>query len=216
MDRQTIELIMQELGNFIGNEVSIAISDLTQYIYYRPGSQINLNIQTGDPIEENSLAAKALQTGQRVSEYKDNSLFGIPYYGVSTPLHGENGLQGAITVIFHRKPIEFPTPFLTVKAANRWLPVPLDHIVFVEAQNRKTIVHSINGAGIHKYNLSELELSLPSDRFVRCHRSFIVNIRYIEEIHPDSHSTFLLAMKGRKRVPVSQNFASDFRKLLNF
>ena len=52
--------------------------------------------------------------------------------------------------------------------------------------------------------------------FIRCHRSFIVNVHHIKEIFPDTHSTFVLAMANGEKISVSQSYASYFRKLLGF
>ena len=40
--------------------------------------------------------------------------------------------------------------------------------------------------GYHRLNLSDLELFLAPDSFIRCHRSYIVNIDFIDEIQPES------------------------------
>ena len=68
----------------------------------------------------------------------------------------------------------------------------------------------------HKNTLQEFEYLLPRESFVRCHRSFIVNVHHIKEIYPDTHSTFVLAMDDGTRIPVSQSYSSYFRKLLGF
>ena len=48
--------------------------------------------------------------------------------------------------------------------------------------------------GTHKYSLQEFEYLLPKDSFIRCHRSFIVNVNHMKAIYPDTHSTFVLSM----------------------
>ena len=37
-------------------------------------------------------------------------------------------------------------------------------------------------SGTHKNTLQEFEFLLPKDSFIRCHRSFIVNVNHIKEI----------------------------------
>lgn len=106
--------------------------------------------------------------------------------------------------------------FLTAKTDDCWLPIRFEDITYLEARNRKTYVHAAAQNSTHRLNLSELATTLPKDIFVRCHRSYIVNLNHIKEIHPNSHSTFLLIMKGNAKIPVSQSFSSHFRKLLNF
>ena len=75
---------------------------------------------------------------------------------------------------------------------------------------------TLDKEGFHRLNLSDLELFLSNESFIRCHRSYIVNIDFIDEIQPDSHSTFLLIMRDGTRIPVSQRYASYFRRSLGF
>lgn len=88
--------------------------------------------------------------------------------------------------------------------------------MYLEAKDKKTYVNSEELTGTHKYSLQEFEYLLPKDSFIRCHRSFIVNVNHIKAIYPDTHSTFVLSMDNGERVPVSQSYASYFRKLLGF
>jgi len=207
---------MNGLNELFPDETSIAISNLHTFIYYHHSTEVDLKIQPGDIVHENTVTFKALQQKQRIAEIRNNHLFKVPYYAISMPIINDGIVLGAITSILPREPLLFSTRFLTVKTTNSWVPVSFENITFLEARNRKTYVHSTVGNSTHRMNLSELEASLPNDTFVRCHRSYIVNLNHIQEIHPDSHSTFLLIMKGKARIPISQSFASHFRKLLNF
>jgi len=83
-------------------------------------------------------------------------------------------------------------------------------------RGRKTHVEANGVSGSHRKSLQDFEFVLPHDLFVRCHRSFIVNVHHIQEVYPDTHSTFLLLMDDGTKIPVSQSYASYFRKLLDF
>lgn len=106
--------------------------------------------------------------------------------------------------------------WLTVKAIDRWIPIHYKNVIFMEAQHRKTYIVSGEHRGTHRNNLTELEKSLPRDMFFRCHRSYIINVHQVKEIHPDSHSTFILIMADQSRVPVSQNYTSEIRSRFGF
>ncbi|WP_081833488.1 LytTR family DNA-binding domain-containing protein [Geomicrobium sp. JCM 19055] len=99
---------------------------------------------------------------------------------------------------------------------NCWYPVPHDDITVIEANSRRTWVHTRSRVGTNKFNLSQLEAILPHDTFYRCHRSYLINILQIKEIQPESHSTFTLIMNDDTVVPVSQSYASHFREMLAF
>lgn len=215
MDPFTVSSIMRVMGE-IPKKASILISDEKRFIYYEPSKHVDLKIKPGDTIKPNSLTYKAMAVRKKVAEKKDSDVFGVPYFGVSVPILDSDSARGCVTAIMPREPLQFATPFLTVRTTDRWLPIDFKDIIYMEAQNRKTLVKSTHAAGHHKYNLSELEFFLPDDTFIRCHRSYIINIHHVAEIHPDSHSTFLLIMKDGSKIPVSQTYASQFRKTLCF
>ena len=67
--------------------MSIAVSDTEKYIYYRPSKRIDLKITPGDLCKEETLAYKALQGRQKVSEFINREVFGVPYHGMAVPFH---------------------------------------------------------------------------------------------------------------------------------
>ncbi|AGT33230.2 LytR family transcriptional regulator [Geobacillus genomosp. 3] len=215
MDSLLVSAIRQVVNEWFPVEASLVISDDRRYIYYQPSRQIDLKIRPGDEIKPDSVTYKALVIRRKIEEQKDSRVFGVPYFGVSVPILEDGVPKGCVTAVWPKKPL-LATSYLTIRTMDRWVPVPFDAVVYLEAQNRKTFVKSMHVGGHHKYNLTELEFSLPADRFIRCHRSYIVNVEYIAEIQPDSHSTFLLVMKDGSKVPVSQTYASHFRRRLGF
>ncbi|SDH98566.1 transcriptional regulator, LytTR family [Alteribacillus persepolensis] len=212
----SVSALMEGFEELFPKETSFAVADSKRFIYYKPSSKIDLQIKPGDEIKEDTVTYKALSVQQKISEHIHSKVFGIPYYGTSVPILNNGNPQGCITAILSTEQLRFLADYLTVRIGECWKPVPHKEIMFLEAQNRKTWVQSERGTGTNKFKLSELEYILPNDLFFRCHRSYIININYIAEIQPDSHSTFLLIMKDKSKVPVSQTYAKHFRKLLAF
>ncbi|PZE19359.1 LytTR family DNA-binding domain-containing protein [Paenibacillus xerothermodurans] len=206
--------IFDAIGKLFSDETSIAVADTKEYIYYRPSKRIDLKIQPGDPIKEGTITHKALVGGQKIAEFIERDLFGMPYYGMAVPLIQDGELEGCVSAIFptltHGKTV------VTVKHNDGWVPVPFPDIMYLEASDRKTHVVSDKLTGTHKYTLNEFDFLLPKDYFVRCHRSFIVNVNFIQEIYPDTNSTLVLIMKNQTKISVSQSYTSYFRKLLAF
>ncbi|WP_082234506.1 LytTR family DNA-binding domain-containing protein [Halobacillus massiliensis] len=216
MNNISVSAMIESFKELFPKEASIAVSDERQFIYYKPSRQVDLKIKPGDKINENTVTFEALTGKKKTSKHMNAQVFGTPYFGTSVPTIDADGHIGCVTAILPSKQQRFLSTFLTLLMENHWLPVPYREIMYLEARNRKTWVQSERGMGTHKYSLSELELYLPDDGFLRCHRSYIVNVNYIEEIQPDSHSTFLLIMKDGSKIPVSQTYASLFRKILSF
>ncbi|MGM0779051.1 MAG: LytTR family DNA-binding domain-containing protein [Bacillota bacterium] len=210
----TVVSLLDVIGELFSDEISIAVSNTSEYIYYRPSKRIDLKIRPGDMVKEGTIAYKALGTQQRVSEFIDRDVFGVPYHGMAVPFLHEGKLEGCVTAIFPA--LTDGKSVVTMKTNDGWIPIPFSEVVCLEAKDKKTYVHTGGHSGTHKYSLQDFEYSLPKDSFIRCHRSFIVNVNHIKEIFPDTHSTFLLVMKNGDRVPVSQSYSSYFRKLLGF
>mgnify|MGYP001405686122 CR=1 FL=1 len=216
MEKNTVELLFNNYYHLFPNSSSIAIANVSEFIYYQPSLDIDLKIKQGDPVTPETVTYKAIKERRRVMEYKDESIFGVPYYAISQPIIRQKKLLGAMTAIFPQKPQMLSAPYLTVKQDDRWVPIYLDEVIYLEAQNRKTNVTAVHTEGTHRFNLTELEQNLPKNTFIRCHRSYIINIHHIKEIHPDVHSTFILVMTDDSRVPVSQSYAKHVREILGF
>ena len=217
MEKTLVPEVLQMIGEVIPDGVSVAISEGGRYIYYQPSASIDLKIKPGDQVREGSATYRALTARQKVSEYVESGVFGIPYYGVSLPLLRSGRVEGCITAIY---PKQFmPQPKVLIgKGEDGWLPIPISDIMYIRSQEGKALLHTATDSYANRYSLSELEQMLSPASFIRCHRSFLVNLEAIGYIHPHFHSTFLLEMKDkqRTRVPVSQSYASSFRQILGF
>lgn len=214
MKHLSLGSLLDVMGELFSDEISIAVSNTKEYIYYRPSKRIDLKISAGDVVKEGTLAYKAIAQDQKVSEFINRSVFGVPYHGMAVPYYHDGKLAGCVLAIYPA--YTDGKSVITVKSPDGWIPIPFKDVTYVEVKERKTYVIADNIVGVHKNTLQEFEYILPRDSFVRCHRSFIVNVHHIKEIYPDTHSTFLLAMKDGTRIPVSQSYSSYFRKLLGF
>ncbi len=211
----SVQTMMRILNELDLPDTSIALADDERFIYYRPSKEVNLQIRPGDEVNEKTVTHTALMKKEQITAHKDGSLFGVPYYGMSMPVIHDDRIRGCVTIIrpSHQQFTEMAS--LAIRTLDRWHMVPFEDVVYIEAQSRRTIVHGLDKEGIHKLNITELSSQLPAS-FMRCHRSYVVNVKQIAEIHPDSHSTFTLIMKNGVRVPVSQSYAKYFRNQLFF
>ena len=214
MEDRTLGLLLDVVGELFSDEISIAVSNTKEYIYYRPSKRIDLKISVGDPIKEGTIAHKAMVMNQKTSEFMNRDVFGIPYHGMAGPFLNNGKLEGCGTANYPA--LKDWKSVCNLKTTNRLVSVPFSKVMYLEAKDKKTYVNSEELSGTHKYSLQEFEYLLPKDSFIRCHRSFIVNVNHIKAIYPDTHSTFVLSMDNGERVPVSQSYASYFRKLLGF
>jgi two-component system, LytTR family, response regulator LytT len=89
-------------------------------------------------------------------------------------------------------------------------------IVYLESSEGKCTIETMD----QTYKVSEalvvLEKKLPNTKFLRVHRSFIVNIDHIAEIEPWFNSTYNLIMKNGSKVPVSRTYVKELKQILGF
>ena len=82
-------------------------------------------------------------------------------------------------------------------------------IKYIEIQGHSIIIHSTEG-NLESYgSLKQLEADLDSKEFVRCHRSFLVNLSYVRAIHG------LTVLVGDEELPVAKLKRTEFMQALN-
>ncbi|HHW71127.1 MAG TPA: response regulator transcription factor [Clostridiales bacterium] len=103
--------------------------------------------------------------------------------------------------------------FITAWKDDRMVVLSPDEIVYFCIDDGKTVLKSLKGEYIVPTTLSNLEEKLKSFDFMRTHKSFVVNLKYIKEIVPWFNHTYVLVMKGYEddEVPVSRTYMKKFK-----
>ena len=95
---------------------------------------------------------------------------------------------------------------LLVKAGGRVIFLPTEDIDWIEAAGVYVQVHAGSRKFLHRVSLGELEASLDPGRFIRIHRSSIVNILSVQELRPHSHGDFVALLKDGTRLKLSRSY----------
>ena len=82
--------------------------------------------------------------------------------------------------------------------------IPLDKLDYAEAQDDYVALHSEGKSYLKQQPIGELESMLDPNRFVRIHRSAIVNIERIARIEPFGKDSRVAILTGGARLPVSR------------
>jgi two-component system LytT family response regulator len=87
--------------------------------------------------------------------------------------------------------------------------VPVDTIMYFEADEKYTTIGSESGTFVIDTPLAELETGLPSKEFIRIHRKHIVNVNYISQMKKWFDRKLRIELKGcgKKEFIVSRNYA---------
>lgn len=90
--------------------------------------------------------------------------------------------------------------------------IEYDEILYITVDGRQSMIFTGNGTFTLYMNLKELELKLPSNKFLRTHRSYIVNLDNIDEIKMWFNNTFVIHLKNcKEEIPVSRTYMREFR-----
>jgi two-component system LytT family response regulator len=90
----------------------------------------------------------------------------------------------------------------------------LAEIDWIEADDYYAAVHARGRRHLIRESLASLEQRLGDARFVRAHRSAIVNVERIRELRDDASNELLLVLRDGTRVPVSRRRRSHVLEVL--
>ena len=100
--------------------------------------------------------------------------------------------------------------YLTVKADYKVSLVRIADILYIESEGEYVRLHLANGTAITTlFRLKNMETALPSDSFMRVHRSYIVNLRAIH-----SYNKGRIYLNDAEYVPIGENYKEAFQNYI--
>jgi two-component system LytT family response regulator len=103
---------------------------------------------------------------------------------------------------------------IVVKDGSKVHVIPVGKLDFAEAQDDYVSLRSEKKSYLKQQTISSLESSLDPMRFVRVHRSFIVNIERIAKIEPYTKDARLALLADGSQIPVSRAGYARLKELL--
>jgi DNA-binding LytR/AlgR family response regulator len=101
--------------------------------------------------------------------------------------------------------------FLFIKSEYKIHRINLEDIKFIEAMSEYVRIHLVNTKPVMtQLSMKSIEEKLPNDRFMRVHRSFIVNLSKISVIERSR-----IVFDGSVYIPVSDQYRSRFQNYLD-
>ena len=100
-------------------------------------------------------------------------------------------------------------PSVAVRSANAAHQVKLDELEYVEAQNKQLCFVLTNGHAIHAVDplYTYEDKLLLKDGFIKCHRSYIVNLQHIA-----TYTQKEIQMRSGCRIPISRGCHKAFEE----
>jgi two-component system LytT family response regulator len=102
----------------------------------------------------------------------------------------------------------------TVRSRNRIYFVDAADVQWIESEGDYVALHDGDEAHLIRKTMKDLEERLPAEQFLRVHRSYIVNVDYIEELHPLDHGTYRLLMEAGTPLKTSRGYSENVEALI--
>ena len=92
--------------------------------------------------------------------------------------------------------------------------LPLEEVDYIQAQADHVAFHHAGQDHLKPQRISDLEAQLDPRRFVRVHRSFLVNITRIQSVERTESDAYAVRLQSGKRIPVSRSGYERLRGVL--
>jgi len=111
----------------------------------------------------------------------------------------------------HKGIKEESASFMFVKSAYKSIRIDFNNIKYIESQHEYIKIHLLNNESVTtKMSLKSIEELLPANKFVKVHRSFIVNISEVSVIVRNR-----IVFENRIYIPVSEQYKGSFQKRID-
>ncbi|EHI69057.1 LytR/AlgR family response regulator transcription factor [Streptococcus ictaluri] len=101
---------------------------------------------------------------------------------------------------------------LTIEVDERIYLLPFSEIVYCEVQGKETTVYTAKKQYTSHISLGAIEKQLKASRFLKVHRSYLINLDEIKEIQPWFNQTYQVTMSNGGKVPVSRSYLKQFKE----
>ncbi len=101
---------------------------------------------------------------------------------------------------------------LFVQKSEKLLNIEVNDIMHLEASGDYTILTTKSDQFLSSSGIGKLEEKLDPEKFIRIHRSTIINLNYLKEIEKHFNGGLIVKMENGKSFPVSRTYAKQIRK----
>jgi DNA-binding LytR/AlgR family response regulator len=107
-------------------------------------------------------------------------------------------------------------PSLALFRGDTIIPIRQEEILFAEARGKEVRLATKRGDFFQNKPFRQIEDQLSHPDFFRCHRSYAVNLTYVEQVDLGVNNTYLIKIYGREeRIPVSRGKIGEFREIFH-
>lgn len=103
---------------------------------------------------------------------------------------------------------------IVVKSGSSIIVIPVDDILYLEAADDFVKIHTHKGHWLKNRTMAHFEKVLDGGKFIRVHRSYIVNISQATRLDPYEKDSHVLLLKSGEKIPVSKQGMGRIREVL--
>jgi two-component system LytT family response regulator len=105
---------------------------------------------------------------------------------------------------------------VVVKTGSKMHVIPVGKIRYIEASEDYVMIYADNSRHLKAQTMRFYETHLNPDQFVRIHRSYLVNVNYVERMEPYDKDTYVAIMNEGQRLKISRTGYRKLKETLNF
>ncbi|WP_010663326.1 LytR/AlgR family response regulator transcription factor [Marinilabilia salmonicolor] len=105
---------------------------------------------------------------------------------------------------------------VVVKTGNKMHVIPVGKIRFIEANEDYVMIYAESSRHLKAQTMRFYETHLNNEQFVRIHRSYIVNVNFVERMEPYDKDTYVAVMNEGQRLKISRTGYRKLKETLNF
>lgn len=104
---------------------------------------------------------------------------------------------------------------LAIRSGERTIFLTLDEVEWIEAAQNYVRLHADSATHLLHVPMNTLETSLDPERFVRIHRSYIVNLQCIRQLWTLAHGQYVLELASGERLQSGRTYGEKIRRIMS-
>ncbi|MBV9268839.1 MAG: response regulator transcription factor [Acidobacteriaceae bacterium] len=104
---------------------------------------------------------------------------------------------------------------LAVRSGDHTIFLAMDEVDWIEAEQNYVCVHAGEAAHLLHVPMNTIETSLDPDRFLRIHRSYIINVQHVKQLWTQTHGQYIVELSSGHRLQSSRTYSEKIRALLS-
>lgn len=105
---------------------------------------------------------------------------------------------------------------VVVKTGSKIKVIPVDQILYIESQDDYVMIYSPEGKYLKQQTMKYFEQHLEVGKFLRIHRSYIVNIDTIKQLELYEKNSYLAVLNNGAKLKVSDSGYKSLKNLMKF